>query len=203
MRTVLGILALSWALQISGNQPTGPAGPRIVHVFENGRFIQVLYGDPDREGGHYVIRIGNDDGQIVFPHRHPEDEHIVVIQGTWFLGHGEVFNRTALEEMPVGTYAVVPKTMPHFGWSRGETIIQVHGVGPFKQLFVDQIARISESGAERYFKYKVGDRLLSPKEPGTITDGYRSPKLVQYQLRRDDDGLIWALEEDLKQLPSR
>lgn len=76
-----------------------------VRVFEDGRFIQVLYGDPDREGGHYVIRIGNDDGQIVFPHRHPEDEHIVVIQGTWFLGHGEVFNRAALEEMPVGAIA--------------------------------------------------------------------------------------------------
>jgi hypothetical protein len=83
----------------------------MVRVFEDGRFVQILYGDPDREGGHYVIRIGNDDGQIVFPHRHPEDEHIVVIQGTWFMGHGEVFDREVLKEMPVGTYGVVPKTM--------------------------------------------------------------------------------------------
>ena len=54
--------------------------------------------------------------------------------------------------------------MAHFGWSRGETIIQVHGIGPFRQLFVDQITRITETGADRYFKYKVGDRVVSPKD---------------------------------------
>jgi hypothetical protein len=193
------ILVLLLLVEISASQQPG-GRPRIVRVFEDGRFIQVLYGDPDREGGHYVIRIGNDDGQIVFPHRHPEDEHIVVIQGTWHLGHGEVFDRQVLEEMPVGTYGVVPKTMPHFAWSRGETIIQVHGVGPFKQLFVDGITRITDAGAQGSFKYKVGDRVLSPKGPGVITNGYRSPKLVQYQLKRDDAGLYWALEQDLKRV---
>jgi hypothetical protein len=97
--------------------------------------------------------------------------------------------------MPVGTYGVVPKAMPHFAWSRGETIIQVHGVGPFKQFFVDQISRITETDAERYFKYKVGDRMISLKGPGVITNGYRSPKLVQYQLKRDNAGLYWGRSE--------
>jgi hypothetical protein len=27
------------------------------------------------------------------------------------------------------------------------------------------------------------------------------PKLVQYQLKRDDAGLYWALEEELKRVP--
>jgi hypothetical protein len=197
LRALVATVTLVVTVQSSASQSTSQT-PRIVRVFEDGRFVQVLYGDPDREGGHYVIRIGNDDGQIVFPHRHPEDEHIVVIQGTWFLGHGEAFNRAALEEMPVGTYGIVPKTMAHFGWSRGETIIQVHGIGPYKQFFVDQITRITETGAERYFKYKVGDRVVSPKGPGVVANGYRTAKLVQYQLKRDDAGLYWALEEDLK-----
>jgi hypothetical protein len=200
LRSLVATVTLVLTVPSSASQSTSQT-PRIVRVFEDGRFMQVLYGDPDREGGHYVIRIGNDDGQIVFPHRHPEDEHIVVIQGTWFLGHGEAFNRAALEEMPVGTYGMVPKTMAHFAWSRGETIIQVHGIGPFKQNFVDQITRITESGAERSFKYTVGDRVISPKGPGVVANGYRTPKLVQYQLKRDDAGLYWALEEDLKPLP--
>jgi hypothetical protein len=200
LRALVATVALVLTVPGSASQSTSQT-PRIVRVFEDGRFMQVLFGDPDREGGHYVIRIGNDDGQIVFPHRHPEDEHIVVIQGTWFLGHGEAFNRAALEEMPVGTYAMVPKTMAHFGWSRGETIIQVHGIGPFKQVFVDQITRITEPGAEPSFKYKVGDRVVSPKGPGVVANGYRTAKLVQYQLKRDDAGLYWALEEDLKPLP--
>jgi hypothetical protein len=197
LRALVATVTLVLTVPGSASQSTSQT-PRIVRLFEDGRFMQVLYGDPDREGGHYVIRIGNDDGQIVFPHRHPEDEHVVVIQGTWFLGHGEAFNRAALEEMPVGTYGMVPKGMAHFAWSRGETIIQVHGIGPFKQFFVDQITRITETGAERYFKYKVGDRVVSAKGPGAVTNGYRTVKLVQYQLKRDDAGLYWALEEDLK-----
>jgi hypothetical protein len=199
LRALVATVTLVLTVPGSASQSTSQT-PRIVRLFEDGRFMQVLYGDPDREGGHYVIRIGNDDGQIVFPHRRPEDEHIVVIQGTWFLGHGEAFNRAALEEMPVGTYGMVPKTMAHFGWSRGETIIQVHGIGPFKQVFVDQITRITETGGERYFKYKVGNRVVSPKGPGVVANGYRTAKLVQYQLKRDDAGLYWALEEDLKPL---
>jgi hypothetical protein len=63
---------------------------------------------------------------------------------------------------------------------------------------VDHITRITETGAERYFKYKVGDRVVSPKGPGVVANGDRTAKLVQYQLKRDDAGLYWALEEDLK-----
>ena len=95
MRVLATVLALLLAVPISAGQQPG-ARRRIVRAFEDGRFMQVLYGDPGREGGHYVIRMGNDDGQIVFPHGHPEDEHIVVIQSTWFLGHGEAFDRQVL-----------------------------------------------------------------------------------------------------------
>jgi hypothetical protein len=65
---------------------------------------------------------------------------------------------------------------------------------------VDDISRITEAGVEGSFKYKVGDRVLSLKGAGVITNGYREPKLVQYQLKRDA-GLYWALEEELKREP--
>jgi len=102
-----------------------------------------------------VIRIINNDGDIVPPHRHPEDEHIAVIQGTWYLGAGERFDRGALEEMTLGAYARVPSGMAHFAWSRGETIIQVHGVGPFRVDFVDPVILLSEPDSQSYFLFSV------------------------------------------------
>src|SRR5262249_30757975 len=81
--------------------------------------ITRVSGDPDTPGAPFVIRIANVDGEIVAPHWHPEDEHIVVIQGTWFLGTGDRFSRSDLQEMPVGTYALVPKKMNHFAMSQG------------------------------------------------------------------------------------
>ncbi len=184
-----------------------PTNPRLnsqphhllVPVYREGKLIEIVEGDPNKKGAPYVIRILNDDGTIVPPHRHPEDEHIAVIQGTWYLGAGERFDRSVLEEMTIGAYAHVPIGMAHFAWSRGETIIQVHGMGPFRTDFVDPVILLSEPNNQPHFKYKPGQRVLSQKGSGVIVGGGACVKqrLVQYQIRRDEGGLFVALEEDL------
>jgi hypothetical protein len=109
---------------------------------------ETISGDPNKPGAPFVIRIRNDDGQIVMPHWHPEDEHIVVVKGTWYLGAGDKFDRDALREMKIGDYGLVPKKMMHFAWSKGETVIQVHGIGPFQILpgADDEWLRLTDSG---------------------------------------------------------
>lgn len=77
-RMPAGILILLLVVPLSGSQSPAP-GPHVVRVFEDGGFIQVLCGDPDREGGHYVMRIGNDDGQIQAHSRQPR----ALTKGTW------------------------------------------------------------------------------------------------------------------------
>jgi hypothetical protein len=39
--------------------------------------------------------------------------------------------------MNVGDYALIPKRVHHFAWSKTGTIIQVHGIGPFQVIPVD------------------------------------------------------------------
>ena len=104
-----------------------------------------------------------------------------------------------LKEMPIGAYARVPKGMAHFAWSRGETIIQVHGIGPFRVDFVDPQIFLSEPNSQPHFKYKLGQRVLAEKGPGVIALGHACVKqgLVQYEIRKDDGGLFAALEQDL------
>jgi hypothetical protein len=102
----------------------------------SGAQFAVLTGDP-RQAGPYTIRVKLRDGYKVPPHWHPVDENVTVIQGTFNIGRGEKFDRSATQEMPVGSYMRMPKTMRHFAWAKGETILQLHGMGPFEIHYVN------------------------------------------------------------------
>ena len=77
------------------------------------------------------------DGYKIPPHWHPTDERIVVLQGTLGMGMGEKFDAGAGRELPTGSYAVMPAGARHFAWAKGETVIQVSGVGPFEITYVN------------------------------------------------------------------
>lgn len=53
------------------------------------------------------------------------------------MGMGEKLEESAAKAMPAGSYGFMPKDMRHFAWAKGTTIIQIHGVGPFKTNWVD------------------------------------------------------------------
>jgi len=138
------------------------ATTRIVPIWRDGQLVTRVSGDPNVAGAPYVIRIWNFANQIVLPHTHPEDEHVVVVQGTWFLAAGERFDRARLRPLAVGDYALVPRGHAHFAWSKGMTVIQVHGIGPFRVDFVDSVFVLSSSGAIAHFRDTR--RPLSPSE---------------------------------------
>jgi hypothetical protein len=99
-------------------------------VRSGGVQLAVLSGDPDKPGP-FTIRLKIKDGYRVMPHWHPQDESVTTIQGVFLMGMGDKFAPAELEQMPVGSYALMPKGMHHFASSAGETIVQVHGMGPF------------------------------------------------------------------------
>ena len=77
------------------------------------------------------------DGYKVPPHWHPTDENVTVIQGTLMVGKGESFSADHSKALTAGSFARMPRGMRHFAWAKGETIIQVHGVGPFDIIYVN------------------------------------------------------------------
>src|SRR5713101_7490780 len=46
-------------------------------------------GDPSKPRAEFVIRMYNDANFIVLPHWHPQDEHITVVKGTWYVAAGD------------------------------------------------------------------------------------------------------------------
>ena len=106
----------------------------------------LLDGDPTKPGAPYPFRGKAPDGYSVPPHTHPTDEQITVIQGTLLMGMGAKFDRAELRELPAGSYVRLPKGEPHFNLYKGETIIQLHGIGPYEIHYVNPADDPSKKG---------------------------------------------------------
>jgi quercetin dioxygenase-like cupin family protein len=101
-----------------------------------GAKMAVLEGDPTKEGP-FVVRFQFPEGYHVPPHTHPKTERVTVISGTLLLATGEALDRNSAKELPAGSFGYWPAGMKHAAWSEGETVIQLHGVGPWQINYVN------------------------------------------------------------------
>lgn len=77
------------------------------------------------------MRLRLPDGYKIPPHFHPKVEHVTVLSGTFYIGMGESFDQKATKAMTAGAFGFWPANMKHFVWIKGETVVQLHGVGPW------------------------------------------------------------------------
>ena len=66
--------------------------PRIIPIHPMVEDVEILYGDPDKPGEPFVMRIRELPGGIIPPHKHSVDENITVLQGTLFFAVGDKFD---------------------------------------------------------------------------------------------------------------
>src|ERR1700730_15287815 len=99
--------------------------------------VTVVSGNADRKGEPVTVRFLGQEGAKVPPHWHPTDENVTVLKGAFLVGMGEKYDEPQLKAMTVGSFMTMPKEMRHFARAKGETIIQAHGVGPFKVNWVN------------------------------------------------------------------
>jgi hypothetical protein len=96
----------------------------------------ILYGDPTVAGAPFAFRLRITGAFEMGPHTHPVPEHMTVLAGRFFVGVGDVVDRAQAVEYGPGSYVVVDAGVPAYMWSEGETIVQVHGVGPLQTVMV-------------------------------------------------------------------
>jgi hypothetical protein len=123
----------SHVLLMPDNVTWGPASAKL----PPGAQFASLVGDPSKPGEPYVFRAKLPDGYSVPPHWHPKDENVTVIKGVFRLGFGNHMDRLAMRELPAGSYAMLPKELPHYNEMKGETILQFHGIGPYDVKYVN------------------------------------------------------------------
>jgi quercetin dioxygenase-like cupin family protein len=137
---VVAIVAAILAGVVAGGGPAAPAGvhitrPTDVHWqtipgYPAGYERMVLEGKTDQRGPvTYRVRLAP---HFRFePHTHDWDEHVTILQGTWYVGFGSTVDEKHFEKLEAGSFAVIPGGTPHYVKTGDtETVAQVHGIGP-------------------------------------------------------------------------
>jgi quercetin dioxygenase-like cupin family protein len=101
-----------------------------------GAKMVVLEGDPAK-AGMFTMRIKFPAGAIAKPHFHSQTEHATVLSGVLHIGMGDTFDKAATKPLVAGSFGFWPAGMKHFAWMEGETILQLHGVGPWTITYVN------------------------------------------------------------------
>jgi quercetin dioxygenase-like cupin family protein len=107
--------------------------------FVPGMKVAVLSGDPFKEGP-YTIRLSFPAGYAFPAHWHPNVENLTVISGTFLLGMGDKTDASKLQKYTPGDFLYIPPQHPHFGSVEGDTVVQLHGPGPFGITVLEKIA---------------------------------------------------------------
>jgi hypothetical protein len=98
--------------------------------------LAVIQGDPTKAGRSYTLRLSCTDGLKIAPHWHPTTENVTVIKGAAAVGMGSKWDDAALKDVPLGGFFSAGPQMRHFAQCKGDSILQVHGIGPFVVNFV-------------------------------------------------------------------
>jgi quercetin dioxygenase-like cupin family protein len=102
----------------------------------NGAKIAVMEGNP-QSPGPFTMRVILPANWTSAPHVHRGVEHLTVLSGTFYVGHGERFDASHLKALPAGGFMVMPANTPMFAMVREETTIQIHSVGPWEVIYVN------------------------------------------------------------------
>jgi quercetin dioxygenase-like cupin family protein len=105
--------------------------------FEKGVQFTLIEGDWTQEGP-FTARLKFPAGFRIAPHTHPAIEHVTVLKGSFHMGAGTTFDKDSAMKLEVGGFAVMPIEYPHYAFTTEETIIQLHGIGPWGINYINE-----------------------------------------------------------------
>jgi mannose-6-phosphate isomerase-like protein (cupin superfamily) len=139
------------AVPLVRGQEAKPAMPGSAHVMVMPTAVQwadgpgsippgaqfaVIEGDP-KNAALFTMRLKLPAAYRIPAHWHPADEHVTVISGTFHMGMGDKLDTTKGTALGVGSFAVMPTQTHHYAWTNEETVVQLHGMGPWGINYVN------------------------------------------------------------------
>ncbi len=101
-----------------------------------GAKIAIIEG-PMNEAMPFTVRLKFPANYQIPAHWHPVIEHVTVLSGTFNIGMGDKLDQTKTTALTVGSIAIMQPETRHFLWTEEETVVQVHGVGPWAINYVN------------------------------------------------------------------
>jgi len=101
-----------------------------------GAQIAVIQG-PLNEAVPFIARVKFPANAKVPAHWHSAIEHVTVLSGLMHMGTGDKLDTAKTRAFGPGGVTIMQPGTRHFAWFPEETIIQLHGVGPWTVTYVD------------------------------------------------------------------
>lgn len=90
----------------------------------------VLLGDPAKPG-LYIVLNKFKPGNFSRPHFHPNDRHITVVKGTWWIATGNKWDKDQMKPMPTGSHVTHYGGQVHWDGAKDEEAwVLIVGEGP-------------------------------------------------------------------------
>jgi quercetin dioxygenase-like cupin family protein len=101
-----------------------------------GAQIAVIEG-PLNQAAPFTMRLKFPANYRIPPHTHPAVERVTVLSGNFHMGMGEKFERDRMHAVGVGDMMIMQAGTPHFAWAENETVVQLHGIGPWGVTYIN------------------------------------------------------------------
>lgn len=101
-----------------------------------GARLAVIEG-PMSQAVPFTVRIKFPANYRLPAHHHPAVERVTVLSGTFHMGMGGRFDRKGTTPVRPGDIMIMQPGTPHFAWTDAETVVQLHGTGPWGITYVN------------------------------------------------------------------
>jgi quercetin dioxygenase-like cupin family protein len=130
--------------------PPAPAQPHADHVMVEpgdlkwsevpslppGARIAVIQG-PMNQARPFTVRLKFPANYRLPAHSHPAIEHVTVLSGVFHMGTGDKLDPRQTKPLAPGSIAIMQPGTNHFAWTKAETVVQLHGIGPWGVNYVN------------------------------------------------------------------
>lgn len=101
-----------------------------------GAEVAVISGDPSKKG-LYVARVKFPANYQMAVHTHKVPEYDTVLSGTLYVGMGSTVDTEHGQKIVTGGFVTIPPNVPHYSWTKEETILQINGMGPWGTFYTN------------------------------------------------------------------
>jgi anti-sigma factor ChrR (cupin superfamily) len=90
------------------------------------------------EAQPFTVRLKFPANYQIPAHWHPAVERVTVLSGTFNMGTGDKLDRASTMALAAGAIAIMQPKTNHFAWTNEETVVQLHGTGPWGIIYVNE-----------------------------------------------------------------
>lgn len=135
----LGLILAASAVQGHEHQMLKPADLKWADVpsLPSGAKLAVIEGKMG-EAQAFTVRLSFPANYTIPAHWHPAVERVTVLSGTFHMGTGDKLDQARTTPLTAGSIAIMQPKTNHFAWTKEETVVQLHGTGPWGITYVNE-----------------------------------------------------------------